>query len=163
MYRLKQAWDFISENRWIIFQFLFLLYLIVLSWMDIRSRKLSLWLLLAGIPASVISGIFAADIPAVLLTAGGAVGILFLIISRSTGEAIRRQHPDPGHGKLSRILEYPISADCRVSSGSSFFSSNDGVERIYEKISIPFCAVSDSGVSGRNPDRRILNMEDGKM
>lgn len=87
MYRLKQAWDFISENRWILFQFLFLLYLIVLSWMDIRSRKLSLWLLLAGIPASVISGIFAADIPAVLLTAGGAVGILFLIISRSTGEA----------------------------------------------------------------------------
>ena len=87
MYRLKQAWDFISENRWILFQFLFLLYLLVLSWMDIRSRKLSLWLLLAGIPASVISGIFAADIPAVLLTAGGAVGILFLIISRSTGEA----------------------------------------------------------------------------
>ena len=55
--------------------------------MDIRSRKLSLWLLLAGVPVSVISGIFAADIPAVILTAGGAVGILFLIISRSTGEA----------------------------------------------------------------------------
>lgn len=87
MYRLKQAWDFISENRWIIFQFLFLLYLLVLSWMDIRSRKLSLWLLLAGVPVSVISGIFAADIPAVILTAGGTVGILFLIISRSTGEA----------------------------------------------------------------------------
>lgn len=51
---------------------------------------------------------------------------------------------------------------CRVSSGSSFFSSNDGGERIYEKISIPFCAVSDSGVSGRNPDRRILNMEERK-
>ena len=164
MYRLKQAWDFISENRWIIFQFLFLLYLLVLSWMDIRSRKLSLWLLLAGVPVSVISGIFAADIPAVILTAGGAVGILFLIISRSTGEAF-------GYGdsililvmgSFSRILEYPLSADCRVSSGSSFFSSNDGSERIYEKISIPFCAVSDSGVSGRNPDRRILNMEERK-
>lgn len=75
---------------------------------------------------------------------------------------IRRQHPDHGHGKLSRILEYPISADRCFSSGSSFFISNDGSERIYEKISIPFCAVSDSGVSGRNPDGRILNMEERK-
>ena len=87
MYRLEQIWNFINENRWILFQMLFLLYLLILSWMDIRRRKLCLKLLLAGFPAAVLSGVLAADIPAVLLIAGGAVGVVFLCVSRATGEA----------------------------------------------------------------------------
>lgn len=87
MYGLKQVWNFISVNRQGIFYIIFFLYLSVLSWMDIRRRQLCLRLLLSGFPASVVSGFFVSDLPAVLLIAGGAVGVLFLCVSRVTGEA----------------------------------------------------------------------------
>ena len=69
-------------------QIYFILYLIILSCMDIRRRKLSLRVLLAGAPAAVISGIFSSEIPAALLIAGGAVGLGFLAVSKVSGEAL---------------------------------------------------------------------------
>lgn len=88
MYRVEEILFFMMQNRWMLFQIFFLLYLIILSCMDIRRRKLSLRVLLAGAPAAVISGIFASEIPAVLLIAGGAVGLGFLAVSRVSGEAL---------------------------------------------------------------------------
>ena len=88
MYRVEEILFFMMQNRWMLFQIFFLLYLIILSCMDIRRRKLSLRVLLAGAPAAVISGIFASEIPAALLIAGGAVGLGFLAVSKVSGEAL---------------------------------------------------------------------------
>lgn len=63
------------------------IYLLVLSVMDIRKRKLCLWFLLAGIPASVVCQIWTGSTPAVIIAAGGAVGIVFLAVSKVTEEA----------------------------------------------------------------------------
>ena len=88
MYRVEEILFFMMQNRWRLFQILFLLYLIILSCMDIRKRKLSLRVLLAGATAAVISGISASEIPAALMFAGGAVGAGFLAFSKISGEAM---------------------------------------------------------------------------
>ena len=78
---------YITENRWMICQSVFLIYLAVLSVMDIRSRRISLLLLLAGIPLAVFGFFCGRDISAVILWAGAAVGGVFMAVSRATKEA----------------------------------------------------------------------------
>lgn len=63
-----------------------LLYLGWLSVLDIRNRRLPIWLLAAGgIFASVFHVIWR-GFPVILVVAGGAVGIVFLAVSKVTEE-----------------------------------------------------------------------------
>ena len=79
--------DFVMENKWILCQLLFALYMIVLMIMDIKWKKLSLVVLMSGfilLPAGFLCG---RNIHIILLAAGAGVGIIFLIVSRVTEEA----------------------------------------------------------------------------
>ena len=78
---------FMMENRWILCQLLFAVYMIVLMIMDIKWKKLSLAVLISGfilLPAGFLCG---RSIHIILLAAGAGVGIIFLIVSRVTEEA----------------------------------------------------------------------------
>lgn len=88
MYRLENTAEILKDNGWIIGHTVFCVYLLILSVMDIRKRKLRLEILLAGFPAAAVCGFFVRDIPIALLAAGGAVGVVFLIISRTTEESL---------------------------------------------------------------------------
>lgn len=62
-------------------------YLCALSILDIRSRKLPIWMLLFGLTAVFVYQIIVGEVPAALSLSGAVVGIVFLIVSRITGEA----------------------------------------------------------------------------
>lgn len=63
-----------------------LLYLGCLSVLDIRSRRLPVWLLVAGGVLALAFQIIWRGFPAILVVAGGAVGIVFLAVSKVTEE-----------------------------------------------------------------------------
>ena len=87
MFTLENAAQFAAENRWLLCRLTFGIYLIILSVMDIKRRKLKLTGLLSGvlfIPAGVLCR---NEIPAAFLLAGGAVGTVFLAVSKVTEEA----------------------------------------------------------------------------
>ena len=87
MFTLENAAQFAAENRWLLCRLTFGIYLIILSVMDIKRRKLKLTVLLSGvlfIPAGVLCR---NEIPAAFLLAGGAVGTVFLAVSKVTEEA----------------------------------------------------------------------------
>ena len=87
MFTLENAAQFAAENRWLLCRLAFGIYLIILSVMDIKRRKLKLTVLLSGvlfIPAGVLCR---NEIPAAFLLAGGAVGTVFLAVSKVTEEA----------------------------------------------------------------------------
>lgn len=87
MFGLKETVKLITENSWMSVQMLFTGYLLVLSVMDIRWKKLHLLFLMSGL-LLVAAGFFTdREIPFLLLTAGAGVGILFFIISRITRES----------------------------------------------------------------------------
>lgn len=86
MFRLSNAMRFAAENRWTICCAVFAAYMIILSIMDIRNRKLKLSVLLAGflfIPAGIVCG----NAHPVFLASGGAVGVVFVGVSKVTEEA----------------------------------------------------------------------------
>lgn len=82
---LISAW--LTENAGVLFRMLFALYLLILTVMDIRTRKLHLGILLLGFPLAASGRIIVGNIPAALVIAGGASGALFVIVSRVTEEA----------------------------------------------------------------------------
>ena len=79
--------DFIVGNRWILCQLLFAVYMIVLTVMDIKWKKLSLAVLLLGAAFLAAGFLCGRDIHMIVLAAGAGVGIVFLIVSRVTEEA----------------------------------------------------------------------------
>lgn len=62
------------------------LYLCILSAIDIRIRRLPLWLLAAGGAAAVSIHIYQGEMPVILVLAGAGTGIVFLAVSRATEE-----------------------------------------------------------------------------
>lgn len=87
MYGLKNAGALFLQNRWILCQALFGGYMLVLAVMDLKARKLDLRVLLSGFLIAAAGCFCGRDIPAVLLAAGGGTGIVFLAVSKLTGEA----------------------------------------------------------------------------
>ena len=87
MYGIEMMRIWIGENAEILFRMIFAGYLLVLTVMDIRSRKLHLGMLLSGFPLAVAGRIVTGNIPAALVIAGGVSGGLFVIVSRVTEEA----------------------------------------------------------------------------
>ena len=87
MYGLENCIKWVSENFSMIFRVLFAVYLLILAFMDIRTRKLRLGILLAGFPLAAAGRAVSGGIPLPLVIAGGAAGALFVIISRVTEEA----------------------------------------------------------------------------
>lgn len=87
MLKVKEAAELLIQYRETICRIIFAGYMIALSIMDIRWKKVRIEFLLAGIfPAA--AGVLCAGKFSAILTAGGiAVGIIFLIISRITREA----------------------------------------------------------------------------
>lgn len=79
--------DFIMENRWILCQLLFAVYMAVLTIMDIKWKKVSLAVLLSGFIFLAMGVLCGRDIHMIVLAAGAGVGIVFLIVSRVTEEA----------------------------------------------------------------------------
>lgn len=64
-----------------------LFYLGSLSVVDIRSRKIPIWLLAAGGFLAVGFQIIWGEMPGILIVLGGAVGLVFLAVSKATEEA----------------------------------------------------------------------------
>ena len=87
MYGLENCIKWVSENFSMIFRVLFAVYLLILAFMDIRTRKLRLGILLAGFPLAAGGRAVSGGIPLPLVIAGGAAGALFVIVSRVTEEA----------------------------------------------------------------------------
>lgn len=77
----------IVNNRWLLCQMLFAVYMAALAVMDIKWKKLSIALLLSGIIFVVAGFLCGRDIHMILLAAGAGAGIVFLIVSRVTKEA----------------------------------------------------------------------------
>lgn len=116
--------EMIANNRWILCQILFAGYMVALSAEDIRKRRLPLLFLLSGTVFIIIQGFCGREISMISLMAGGAVGALFLLISRMTRILwIWGQYPDSSDGYVSRIWEYHISAYGSVFYGCCFFDS----------------------------------------
>lgn len=87
MYTLDHFIQAFRENLWLISRILFELYLLLLSVMDLRTRRLNLVFLFTGI-VPVIAGLCSErEIHPVLLLTGGGVGLVFLLASRITKEA----------------------------------------------------------------------------
>lgn len=63
-----------------------LFYLCSLSVVDIRRRKIPLWLLAAGGVLAIGCQIICREMPGILIVLGGAVGLMFLAVSKVTGE-----------------------------------------------------------------------------
>ncbi|HJD34146.1 MAG TPA: A24 family peptidase [Candidatus Mediterraneibacter tabaqchaliae] len=87
MRTVRNAADMIINNRWLICQCIFLAYISVLAIMDFRSRKLPLKFLLSGFLIVAGGWICREDLSPVLAAAGGCTGLVFLFISRISGEA----------------------------------------------------------------------------
>lgn len=63
-----------------------LLYLGSLSIVDIRSRRIPIWILAAGGFLAAGFQIIWGELPGILIISGGAVGLVFLAVSKVTGE-----------------------------------------------------------------------------
>lgn len=63
-------------------------YLCILAVIDMRFRKIPIWMLGAGVGGAVIYQIVWSELPVVLSVAGGATGIVFLLCSKVTREAL---------------------------------------------------------------------------
>ena len=87
MRTVRNIADMIINNRWLICQCIFLAYISVLAIMDFRSRKLPLKFLLSGFLIVAGGWICREDLSPVLAAAGGCTGLVFLFISRISGEA----------------------------------------------------------------------------
>lgn len=86
MFTLGAA-GFAVENSRLLCRILFIIYMTVLSVIDIKWKKLPLLLLLSGTVFPVAEIIRGTELPLIVLAAGGTVGILFLAVSKVTGEA----------------------------------------------------------------------------
>ena len=102
MRTVRNAADMIINNRWLICQCIFLAYISVLAIMDFRSRKLPLKFLLSGFLIVAGGWICREDLSPVLAAAGGCTGLVFLFISRISGEAF-------GYGDSILILVIVLS------------------------------------------------------
>ena len=63
-------------------------YLGVLAIADIRKKSLPVWLLGTGVMLALTYQLIEKKMPIVLWLSGAAVGIVFLIVSKTTGEAL---------------------------------------------------------------------------
>ena len=79
--------EMFSAYKWLICQTVFAGYMIVLAVMDIRWKKLSLMILLSGTVPLAAGFLCDREIHIILLAAGAAVGVIFLIISRVTEDS----------------------------------------------------------------------------
>ena len=87
MRTIENAADMIIKNRWFICQCIFLVYIAALAVVDFKYRKLPLKTLLSGLFIAAVGCLCGREISPVLLAAGGGMGIVFLLISRVSGES----------------------------------------------------------------------------
>lgn len=87
MRTIENAADIIIKNRWFICQCIFLVYIAALAVMDFKYRKLPLKTLLSGLFIAAAGCLCGREISPVLLATGGCMGIVFLFISRVSGES----------------------------------------------------------------------------
>ena len=97
MRTIENAADIIIKNRWFICQCIFLVYIAALAVMDFKYRKLPLKTLLSGLFIAAAGCLCGREISPVLLATGGCMGIVFLLISRVSGESF-------GYGESILIL-----------------------------------------------------------
>ena len=107
---------------WKIIQITFFIYLVILSVLDIRTRKLPMWLLAAGGICVILSQLIRRETPWELCLFGAAAGCIFLMISKMTRESF-------GYGD-SWILESDQFAGNRIFSVSSGFCCGIGIWKI---------------------------------
>lgn len=63
-------------------------YLGILSWMDIKTKRIPMWILGAGILAAFVFRVLQRKQMMVLWLSGGAVGLVFLVVGKITREAL---------------------------------------------------------------------------
>ena len=137
MFSIKNAAEFAVANRWFLCRIVFALYLVILTVMDLKRRKLKLSVLLAGgifIPAGVFCS---SGVSPVYLAAGGAVGAVFLGISKITEESF-------GYGDsiLILIMGYTYSPYGSIYDGRCVFSGSSHPRPFPKKGFVSLCSVS---------------------
>ena len=116
---------------WKIIQITFFIYLVILSVLDIRTRKLPMWLLAAGGICVILSQLIRRETPWELCLFGAAAGCIFLMISKMTRKFwIRRQFIDLAVRCGRWILESDQFAGNRIFSVSSGFCCGIGIWKI---------------------------------
>lgn len=74
-------------NGMLLIQVVSAVYLGLLAGVDIRERKIPIWMLAAGGAAAAVYQLAMQKVPIVLVLSGAAVGMVFLAVSRGTKEA----------------------------------------------------------------------------
>ena len=87
MRTIVNAADMIIKSRWFICSGNFLVYISALAVVAVKTRKLPLKTRLSGFFIAGAGCLGGRELPPVLLAAGGCTGIVFLLISRASGEA----------------------------------------------------------------------------
>lgn len=121
-------------------QWVSMIYMAALSVVDIHDRKIPFWGLMSGAAAAVIYRMLQGREGAVLALAGAAVGLIFLGISKMTGEAL-------GYADSVIVLILGIYLGfwelCRLLAVSFFISAVFSVimlsvKKMNRKTSFPF-------------------------
>lgn len=150
MFKIETIIHTLAENGWLWCKVLFAVYLIILSVMDIKWKKLPFTFLLSGALLAAAGYLCEREIPLMLLAAGGAVGIIFLIISKATGESF-------GYGDsililfmgsflgLWDILSVLLGAFSMAAVFSAFMMVKRGFHRKSSFPFVPFLAAAYMG------------------
>lgn len=75
-------------KMWTVNNVLFSLFLICCGVIDIKKQCVPIWLMLVGTVATIAMRIVGTEVPLMLWLLGVALGIIFLGISKGTGEAL---------------------------------------------------------------------------
>ena len=155
MRAIENAADIIMKNMWFIFQCIFLVYISVLAVMDFKFRKLPLKFLLSGF-LLVAAGYFCCT------SVRRRMCRTFLPAYQQN---IRRslwiwgQYSDLNNRGIYRILGSAVSAFRGVFYGGSILGSYDDKASFQQKIFIPVCTISCSGIYRRDVHWSILKRE----
>ena len=149
---------FIMDNRWIMCQLLFAVYMSILAIMDIKWKKLSLSVLLSGFIILAARTFMRERYPHDSTGSRRGRRNCFSGCQQSNGRVfgIRGQYTDPDHGRFPWLLEYPFPACRSIFHGGPVFNLHAAQEEVSQKISISFCTVSYGGIYRRDDHWRIL-------
>ena len=87
MFRIDTVLKITADHGWLICKVVFAGYLVVLTVMDIRHKRLNLLFLLSGFLLVIAGWFFGRDLHPLLRITGSGVGLVFLLASRVTGES----------------------------------------------------------------------------
>ena len=138
------------ENLWIFFQAVIAVYLLILSVIDIRWKKVSVRSLLILLAIAVLCQVLCSKGELRMMVAGGLCGGVFLFFSWFTQESF-------GYGDINFDpwnfiwwMESSLDSVCCISDRICLRRNYDRTKEVYKKKFISIYSISDSCLSGRH-------------